>query len=89
MTLLGSYMCVCVAFHVFLAQLHDLPFLKHTRLNVLERWTRASMMGISVSGPAIVARAPLEPKPKTETATARANSKLLLAAVNAMVAHFG
>ena len=45
--------------------------------------------GTSTSGPMTAANAAPDPIPKTATATAMANSKLLLAAVKAIVVVFG
>ena len=50
--------------------------------------TRPIRTGTSTKGPITAANACPDPMPKTATATAMASSKLLLAAVNAMVVVF-
>jgi hypothetical protein len=52
-------------------------------------WTNPMSAGTSTSGPMTAANAAPEPIPNTATLTAIANSKLLLAAVNARVALLG
>ncbi len=51
-------------------------------------FTREIITGTSTRGPMTAAKAAPESMPKTATATAMANSKLLLAAVNARVVVF-
>ena len=62
---------------------------KHRRRKYSDTLTSPIITGTSTSGPITAAKAAPELMPNTATATAMANSKLLLAAVNANVAVFG
>ena len=61
---------------------------KYRRWNHKATLTSAIITGTSTSGPMTAANAAPELMPNTATATAIANSKLLLAAVNARVVVF-
>jgi hypothetical protein len=58
---------------------------KYLTLNLNATFTSEISTGTSTNGPITAANASPEFIPKTATATAMANSKLLLAAVNAIV----
>ena len=59
---------------------------KYRRWKYSDTFTNPIITGTSTSGPITAAKAAPELMPNTATATAIANSKLLLAAVNASVA---
>jgi hypothetical protein len=62
-------------------QIHYLSSLKYFFRNQRAAFTKLIIIGTSISGPITVANASFDANPKTATATAIANSKLLLAAV--------